>query len=238
MVFSGRRRDHSRFWHEINDAITDLKRRYFPRLNPWNVEIRSSPIRAYGTDRAKPPWTLLSRQQIESFVKEFYSLYDFFNMTLFFCGIDQLAHRQKYSGTGWAAPRPRHPYEYAFTNILERIDYFLDAQSEDSVGLLFLDEFKGVQRIVQSRYIWYRQRGTWVKSEIRNIVEPPSFLNSKYSQMISLADIAVYNPYHAYRYKKPAYPFLERLMPHIYRYKGQVWGAGLKILPKQKKPGM
>jgi len=228
---------HSRSWHEIDDAITDLKRRYFPELNPWDVEIRSTLIRAYGTDRAKWPWTWLNRQQIESFVEEFYGFYDAFNITLFFCGIDQLAHRQRHSGAGWAALRTRHPYEYAFTIILERIDHFLAAQNEGRIGLLFLDEFKGAQRLVQSRYVWYRQRGTWVKREIRNVVEPPSFLNSKYSQMISLADIAVYNPYHAYRYRKPDYPFLERIVPRIYRHKGQIWGAGLKILPQQKMPG-
>ena len=224
-------------WLELNSTIVELKRSYFPELDPWDFEIKSTYIRAWGTQREVWPWTreMIAKGDLDSFVEKFYELYPRFEVILFFVAIDKPAHQAKYTQAGM---KPRHVYEYAFTNILERIDYFLGSMNNE-VGLCFLDEFKGVQRMVISRYIWYRQRGTWVKGAIERVVEPPSFLNSKYSQMIALADIAVYNVFHAYMYSKPNYPFLQRIWPNIYRHPktGSVWGAGIKTLPIQKEPG-
>jgi len=222
-------------WHALNAAITDLKRKYFPGRNPWDVEIKSVYIRSWGTDRSEPPWSLLDRSALDAFVDEYYALYDTFGITLFSVAIDKPAHVAKYSKPGM---QPRDPYEYAFTNILERIDLFLH-RNDDEVGLCFLDEFKAAQRRIIARYIWYRRRGTWVKTVITNVVEPPSFVSSKSSQMISLADIAGYNVYHAYTYRKADYAFLGRIVPYFDRKPGTDWiqGYGLKVLPTQKMPG-
>ena len=167
---------------------------------------------------------MVTRQRLKQFVEGFYALYEAFDITLFFAVVDKITHSARYLN-------PRHPYEYAFTVILERLDYFLEERKD--IGLCFLDEFKGMERKVISRYIWYRQRGTWVKSSIENIVEAPAFASSKSSQMIALADIVVYNAYRRFRENDPSYPFFQRIENRIYRRpdSNQIWGAGLKLLP-------
>ena len=182
-----------------------------------------------------PGWEVFSDRLLDTFVDEYYAIYETFDITLWSVAIDKPAHVAKYSEPGM---RPRDPYEYAFTNILERIDLFLHRNGDD-VGLCFLDEFKGAQRRIIARYIWYRRRGTWVKTTITNVVEPPSFVSSNSSQMISLADIAGYNVYHAFTYHKADYAFLERIVPYFDRKPGtdRIQGYGLKVLPTQRMPG-
>lgn len=167
---------------------------------------------------------MVTRQRLKQFVEGFYALYEAFDITLFFAVVDKITHSARYLN-------PRHPYEYAFTVILERLDYFLEERKH--IGLCFLDEFKGMERKVISRYIWYRQGGTWVTSSIDNIVEAPAFISSKSSQMIALADIVVYNTYRRFRENDPSYPFFQRIENRIYRRpdSNQMWGAGLKLLP-------
>ena len=217
---------HDTQWRGLDASLTALKKTTFPGMNPADVEIKSTYVRAWGTAREQWPWTqeMVTRKRLERFVDHFYALYEAFDITMFFAVLNKVAHAKRY-------PSPRHPYEYAFTVILERLDYFLDERGD--IGLCFLDEFKGMERKVISRYIWYRQGGTWVKGSINNIVEPPSFLSSKSSQMISLADVAVYNAYRRFRENDPAYPFFQRIESRIYRRSdtGQMWGAGLKVLP-------
>ena len=107
---------HSSSWKDLTKAIIDLKFDTFRnKLSPRKVRqvrIRSNDIRQYGTDRAVEPWALLSREEIERFVTEFYNLYQQFGVTLFFVGIEKKEHQRKYE-------KPRECYEYAFENMLE-----------------------------------------------------------------------------------------------------------------------
>ncbi len=217
---------HDSQWKRLDQSITALKAQTFPGVNPEDVEIKSTYIRSWGTTKEKWPWTeeMVTRQRLMQFVDGFYALYEAFDMTLFFAVVDKVAHSKRYRS-------PRHPYEYAFTVILERLDYFLDERED--IGLCFLDEFKDMERKVISRYIWYRKGGTWVKGSIDNIVEPPTFLNSRSSQMISLADVVAYNTYRRFRENDPTYSFFVRTRDRIYSRpnSNQIWGAGLKVLP-------
>ncbi len=220
-------------WLDINSRITAIKSKYFPGWNPWDIEIKSVYIRSWGTDRSKPPWSHLEKENLDALVEDCYAIYTDFDITLWSVAIDQPSHVLKYGN------RARHPYEYAFTNILERADLFLQ-RSPGRVGLCFLDEYKPLQRQVISRYAWYRREGTWVKTAIKNIVEPPQFVSSHASQMICLPDIAGYNVYHAYNYKKSDYKFFQRITPLFDRKPNseRFQGYGLKVLPTQKMPGL
>lgn len=238
--FLGAAAIHSSQWKGLAKQLLGLKLKAFAgKLSPHEarqVRIRSNEIRAYGSDRATEPWALLSRQEIDDFVTQFYQLYHRFGVTLFFVGIEREEHQRKYR-----KPRkPRKCYEYAFENILERMDLFLSPTQANDVGHIFADEYKEMRRKVRSNFLWYRERGTWEKSSINNVIEPPSFVKSIYCDLISLADLAVYNVFHAYRYDKPEYEYLNRIFPSIYKNPktGEVWGAGIKILPYQREPGL
>lgn len=204
---------HDSQWWAINSVLTTLKRRYFPGTAVRDIEIKSTALRSWGTPRAKWPWTLLNAGQARSFVEEFYALYADYDLVLFAVGIDKGAHRQ-------SGPNPAHPYKVAFGTLLQNIHHFLVEQNE--VGLCFLDEFKGLERQVISWYTWRRRAG-----QAERIVERPAFVISRDSQMISLADVFVYNVYRQFREGDPTYPYFVRLKPQL---------AGLTKLPENKEP--
>lgn len=225
-------------WKALSSQVLELKTATFESKigvrKARRVRIRSNDIRQYETDRAVSPWTLLSRQEITDFVNAFYQLYNSFDVTLFFVGIEVEEHRRKYE------PEARGCYEYAFEIILERMDLFLSPGQRNDVAHIFADEYQEARRKVRSNFLWYREHGTWAKGSINNIIEPPSFVSSSHCDLISLADMAAYNVFHAYRYCKPAYPYFTRILPKVYRHPstGEVWGAGIKTLPYQKEPGL
>ena len=95
------------------------------------------------------------------------------------------------------------------------------------MGLCFLDEFKGMERQVISWYTWRRRRGGETARTVARIIERPVFVVSRDSQMISLADIFIYNVYRQFRENDPAYPYFVRLRPQLIE---------LFRLPENKEP--
>ena len=209
---------HTSQWWAINSTMTTLKTRYFPGVPVSRIEIKSTALRSWGTPRAKWPWTLLDANQARSFVEEFYALYADYDLPLFAAGLDKVAHHRSSSD-------PTHPYEVTFATLLQSINRFLTERNE--VGLCFLDEFKGMERQVISWYTWRRRRGGETARTVARIIERPAFVISRDSQMISLADIFIYNVYRQFRENDPAYPYFVRLRPQLIE---------LITLPENKEP--
>lgn len=207
-----------RRWRTVDSALTRLKECYFPTVPAREIEIRSTVLRSWGTPRAHWPWTLLNASQIHALVEEFYALYDDHDLSLFFAVLDKVAHSR-------TSPNPAHPYEVTFETLLRSINRFL--VKRDEIGLCFLDEFKGMDRQVISRYTWRRRAGGAYAREIARIVEPPAFVVSRDSQMIALADVAIYNVYRRFRENDPAYPYFVRIQSRI---------VDLITLPNKKSP--
>jgi hypothetical protein len=67
-----------------------------------------------------------------------------------------------------------------------------------------------LDRQVISWYIWRHRTG-----EAERIIERPTFVVSRDSQMVSLADIFVYNVYRRFREDDSAYPYFVRLAPQM-----------------------
>ncbi len=204
---------HVRHWWMINSALTDLKTRFFPGVPLCEIEIKSTALRSWGTPRARWPWSLLRADQAHDLVQELYALYAAYDLPLFAVGVDKIAHRQ-------TSANPPHPYEMAFATLLQHIQQFLTEQNE--IGLCFLDEFKGMDRQVIGWYTWRRQAG-----QVSRIIERPAFVVSQESQMISLADVFIYNVYRRFREDDPTYPYFVRLAPQL---------RSLVRLPENKRP--
>jgi hypothetical protein len=62
---------------------------------------------------------------------------------------------------------------------------------------------------------------------VARVIERPAFVISRDSQMISLADVFVYNVYRQFRENDPIYPYFVRLQPQLVQ---------LVSLPENKKP--
>ena len=197
---------HDIQWWAINSTLTTLKMCYFPKVPVREIEIKSTALRSWGTPRARWPWTLLNANRARSFVEEFYAIYAGYDLPLFAAGLDKVAHSR-------TSPNPAHPYEITFAALLQSINRFLTKRNE--VGLCFLDEFKGVDRRVISWYTWRRRAGGETARTVARIIERPAFVVSRDSQMISLADILVYNVYRQFRENDPAYPYFVRLRPQL-----------------------
>jgi len=214
---------HDSQWWAINSTLTTLKTRYFPGVPVSEIEIKSTALRSWGTPRAKWPWTLLNAGQARSSVEEFYAIYADYDLPLFAAGLDKVAHRR--IGTN-----PPHPYEVTFAALLQSINRFLTERNEaerNEVGLCFLDEFKGVDRQVISWYTWRRRAGGETARTVARIVERPAFIVSRDSQMVSVADIFIYNVYRQFRENDLTYPYFVRLLPQLIE---------LIRLPENKEP--
>jgi hypothetical protein len=209
---------HDSQWWAINSTLTTLKTRYFPKVPVSEIEIKSTALRSWGTPRARWPWMLLNAGQAQSFVEELYAIYANYDLPLFAAGLDKVAHHR----TG---PNPPHPYQVTFAALLQSINRFLTERNE--VGLCFLDEFKGMERQVISWYTWRRRRGGETGLTVARIVERPVFVVSHDSQMISMADIFIYNVYRQFRENDPTYPYFVRLRPQLIE---------LMRLPENKEP--
>ncbi|MEW5717373.1 MAG: DUF3800 domain-containing protein [Chloroflexota bacterium] len=215
---------HDQQWRALGVDLDALKHRYFTDMLPEEIEIKSALLRAWGTPRVQLPWARLNANQMRALVDEFYALYQRYALTLFFAVVDKRSYMQSAS--------PNEPlYAHAFDALLAALERFLIER--DDIGLCFLDEFKGVDRQVIGRYTW-RKRAIQA-ARVERIVEPPSFVSSRFSPMISLADIVVYNVYRRYREDAPQYSYFQRIAPHIYRdpQTGTMDDAGMILLPKR-----
>ena len=230
---------HSSQWLEIDSAITDLKRKYFPQVKPLKVEFKSTNIRSAGGPHPRWPFSELPLGVLQKLVEELYAIYDTFHLPLFAVIINRQEHKTKYTAKG---RRPDPPYQLAFRMLVERIDWFLENLNSGKplgkreFGFVILDEYVGQYRVTRSNLLWYQESGTFAKKSIDYVKEVPFFNVSEYSQMLSLPDLVAYNVYHRFRYDKPDYPFYQRIKPHLYRLNNKLWGYGLKVFPDRKAP--
>lgn len=228
---------HSSKWIPIDNEITRLKKCYFPKIKPINIEFKSTNLRSYGGPHPRRPFSELSHEQMKTLTEELYSIYDKYSLPLFTVTINRAEHKEKYNSDGH---RPEPPYQLAFKMLVERFDWFLElenagkAAEEIEFGIAILDEYVGQYKVTRSNLLWYQESGTFAKTSIKFIKEVPFFNVSDYSQLLILPDLVAYNVYHRFRYNKPEYPFYQRIKPYLYCPNGKLWGYGLKVFPNKK----
>jgi hypothetical protein len=94
------------------------------------------------------------------------------------------------------ASRPAHlssPYEQAFENIVSRFNYFLVNRFKDVpvYGLIVPDNNETVARKLSDMMRRFHQNGTlW--TTLDRVIETPFFIDSKFTNMIQIADICGY----------------------------------------------
>ena len=106
-----------------------------------------------------------------------------------------------------AAISPRDPIEYAFEQICNRFDRFLNrlyhAEQNRQRGLIVFDESRYEGRL-QTLAIDFRTIGhTW--GVTRSLIEVPLFVNSKATRMVQLADLVSYAVWRRYEKNDPQY---------------------------------
>ncbi len=87
------------------------------------------------------------------------------------------------------------PYEYAFTEVVQRFEYFLinrgRAINQDLRGLVVQDNNETVaKKLTEMMQRFHRQGTRW--TSIQQIVETPFFVNSQLTSMVQMADLCGY----------------------------------------------
>lgn len=92
-------------------------------------------------------------------------------------------------------PQPQPPYEYAFTEIVQRFEYFLlnrgKSLNNDLRGILVQDNNPTVARKITRMMQQFHRLGTrWTL--INQIVETPFFVDSQLTSMVQMSDLCGY----------------------------------------------
>ena len=87
------------------------------------------------------------------------------------------------------------PYEYSFTELIQRFEYFLvnrgRSLNQDLRGLIVQDNNETVARKITEMMLGFHRKGTrW--TSITQIVETPFFVDSRLTSMVQMADLCGY----------------------------------------------
>ena len=153
-------------------------------------------------------------------------VYDFLDETISYDVITVLIHQEtfieKYGDTS---------YERAYRFLLERVQMFLEPDSE--YGIIFIDKRgKKPDEAIQSAHDVVQGAGTQYV-DIDNIIEVAAPINDAYSLGIQLSDwiaSGVKNHFVDGRSE-----FYDRFAPNLHSHKGTVSGVGVKIFPDKAK---
>lgn len=231
---------HDNQWLQIDEEITGLKKKYFPKIKKkYSIEFKSTNIRSAGGKHPFAPFNSIEPQKLNELVEKLYSIYERYDLPVFSVAINRKEHKERYEMQG---KRPEGPYQLAFKMLIERIDWFLENQNskrelkDKQIGFVLVDEYIGQYKVTRSNLLWYQEQGTFAKKSIDYVKEVPFFLVSHYSQLLFMPDFAAYNVYHRFRYNKPGYSFYKRILPNFYTKNGKLWGYGLKVFPEIETP--
>ena len=218
--------------HEMEGAVEEAVRRFFPHLPPSEVYIKSTRIRL-----RKHPFNLLSDQQLKMFTDALYSILLDAGQAIRLFGfvIDKQAHVEQYA-------YPHDPYELGFKFLLERFAIFMGRREFlEQARIIFDSRGKKGRRSPDKRLRVFHEKiattGTehFLPSDFARIRFPAEFVDSRASRMIQLVDLCAYNLYAPFAHDKPNYPYLELILPLFDRNPNkprQILGAGIKLFPK------
>ena len=162
----------------LKERLDDLQAHYFP-MWPEPIEFHASHLRAPDA-HAKPPFSLLSREERQTLMDEVYRTIATSRARLFAAVIDKQFVREP-------------PYERGFEEIVSRFDLMLkrvyQQENDAQRGLVVVAE-SGYRENIESlaRKVWSTGH-RW--GELRNMADVPFFAPAKHTRMLQLADFVV-----------------------------------------------
>lgn len=218
-------------WAMIDDAVMQLKRRYFLGWPPHKVEIHSNDIRRAKISTYPPnPFATLDEPTLKRFSDDLYTLIDSAPFQWCAVAINKPGAIRK---LGIASASEL--FKLAYVLLLERLHGW--CKLENTTGRLFIDQQEtnllggAYHELVEVDHFNLREHGTgWLVPD--RIIERPYFIDSCRSNHMQLADILAYNVYHHVAYNDRAYPFYQKALRKVrgnMRPDGSYFG--LKIYP-------
>ena len=192
-------------WRGAHELMVDLKSRYFPEWHWQQVEIKSRFLRMAASnpgDRRLPaPWRPLSASRVAELEGELSIIMQAIDARLSFVAVDKPKLVESYMN-------PIHPYAIAYAFLKQRAAVYLGALGAGELGMMVADRDTEVERNLAAldRAEGLLERGHTWKAPLERIIEAPFFVDSRWNQIVQLADFAAYDFYAAVRAHPEPYP--------------------------------
>jgi hypothetical protein len=197
-------------WLTIDNAVTDLKRRYFPHHPPHEVEIRSNDIRmAHVHPHDKNPFSRLSSEALRAFGSDLFETIDALPFSWAACAIHKPAVASSLGLSG-----VRDVYALAYVTLVDRLNRWCALDRKP--GRLFIDQRdRDLHGKAENIALHGRHRDKSMPTNGPRVVERPYFHESARSNHIQLADIIAYNVQRRFRGNDSSYPHFVRILPKL-----------------------
>lgn len=105
----------------------------------------------------------------------------------------------------------------SWERLLELIEQFMRGRHHKHQAIMINDDVdRQTNRMLAMSHAQLLDKGTRQDTWLRHICEMPMFVRSELSAGVQLADLCSYNIYRAFKNDDLAYPFFERVAPHIW----------------------
>jgi hypothetical protein len=124
-------------------------------------------------------------------------------------------------------------HEKAYEYLLERIQNHMRSKYRKHNALIIMDDTgANLNRTITLMHARLLGGGN-DNTDFGKIIEYPFFISSELSNGVQLADMVAYAIYHSFKYDKPDYEYLEKILPRIARHVDDPSIlAGLKVWPE------
>jgi Protein of unknown function (DUF3800) len=113
--------------------------------------------------------------------------------------------------------------------LLELVEQFMRARHDKHQAIMINDDVsREMNLMLAMNHAKLLDRGTQRETWLRHICEMPMFVRSELAVGVQLTDLCAYNIYRAFKTGDLAYPYFQRVAPHI-------WGPHDSVTPGKRK---
>ncbi len=223
---------YERQWHNVNKHLmgmkTNIARKYDTNIRQDQLEVKANLLTKPKARQDSPFFKLLTDGDIDHISKNYFDSLEQSRMAVISIVIDK---KELYKNTTAGKMD-----EIAYEMLLERIQHYMRNEHNKHGALIIMDDAgPKTNRGITLMHARLLSIGNY-NMDFNNIIEYPFFVPSELSNGVQLADLVAYTIYHTFRYNKPDYPHLNKILPLIVRHAGDPNSlAGLKIWPTNNR---
>lgn len=214
-------------WDCIQEQMFELKRKIFKRRNVAQYEIKSNWLRQ-PKERARVEYlSKLSPDDLTAMGEGLYQV--LLDQTCPKTIISVVVNKDAMLKTYGQSADP--PNLYAYKLLLERISLFLNDKNAE--GIVICDRYANqTDDLLNQTHVHTHHNGGYSWKKLKNIKENLFFVDSKFNNLIQLADICSYNVFRAFTYDEPDYPYFQKTLPLVRKVDGySLLKVGITVRP-------
>jgi hypothetical protein len=222
-------------WHGFEKTLNRHKRslmnriysRKNIRLQLSDTEVKSNWLRQEKALRTRVFLSNLTSDEREDLVDNFYDELGYHNMHIVAVLVDK-RHLKDYMDD-------EKIHRKSWELLLEQIQKVMRAKHDKHQALIICDDVgKEMNCSLAMKHAYVMEEGTKSGTWLTNLCEMPHFVRSELSNGVQLSDLCAYNIYRAFKTGNLAYPFFERISPHIWAKSNPVKYpfSGLHVFPQ------